>query len=155
MFLTELEKNEISHNHLFSLNLPVLSTGWPGFQKGAFDGCHRYAEYDYLYAPEPPKNACNPEHFNMKSTIDCGGYYVVDDSVYPSTLVADFELLCDQAYKVPLVESIFFIGVLLGAPGFGDAADYFGRKKALLAGLICMGRQSIGSYIIHSEIVSC
>ena len=82
----------------------------------------------------------------MKSTIDCGGYYVVDDSVYASTLVADFELLCDQAYKVPLVESIFFIGVLLGAPAFGYAADYFGRKKALLAGLICMGGDSIGNY---------
>ena len=91
----------------------------------------------------------------MRSTIDCGGYYVVDDSVYASTLVADFELLCDQAYKVPLVESIFFIGGLLGAPAFGYAADYFGRKKALLAGLICMGRDSIGNWSIHPLFFYC
>ena len=110
-------------------------------QKGAFDGCHRYKEYDYLTAPT--QSACNPEHFNRESIIDCRGYYVVDDSVYASTLVADFGLFCDLAYKVPLVKSIFFIGVLFGAPAFGYAADYFGRKKTLLAGLITMGWDSI------------
>ena len=68
---------------------------------------------------------------------------MADDSVYATTLVADFDLFCDLAYKVPLVESIFFVGVLVGAPVFGYAADYFGRKKTLLAGLICMEWYSI------------
>ena len=93
---------------------------------------------------------CNPEHFNREIVIECGGYYVVDDSVYASTLVADFDLFCDLAYKVPLVESIFFIGVLLGAPAFGYAADYFGRKKTLLAGLASMGWKSM-EYRINKD----
>ena len=125
--------------------IPTSSNSTLSIQSEVFDGCHRYKEYDFLTAPKFP---CDAEHFNQNITIDCGGEYVADDSVYASTLVADFGLFCDLAYKVPLVESIFFVGVLIGAPVFGYAADYFGRKKTLLAGLVCMGCYSVEIVII-------
>ena len=40
-----------------------------------------------------------------------------------------WDLLCDQAYKVDLVQSVLMAGSLFGALIFGALADVYGRRK--------------------------
>lgn len=40
-----------------------------------------------------------------------------------------WNLICDQAYKVDLVQSVLMVGSLTGALIFGALADIYGRRK--------------------------
>ena len=57
----------------------------------------------------------------------------------PSTLVladmdlsvaAEWGLVCDQAWLLAQLNSMLFVGFLVGAPAFGWAADRFGRRRS-------------------------
>lgn len=52
-----------------------------------------------------------------------------------SSIVTEWFLVKDQAYKVSLAGSLFFAGVLLGNVLFGPLSDKIGRKPVFLAGL--------------------
>lgn len=45
------------------------------------------------------------------------------------TLPQQWDLVCEDAYKVDLVQSVLMAGTLFGAVMFGALADRFGRRK--------------------------
>ncbi|CAH9052460.1 unnamed protein product, partial [Cuscuta epithymum] len=54
-----------------------------------------------------------------------------------SSSVAEFGLICDQKYRVGLVQSLFFVGCMIGAGVFGHLSDSrMGRKGSLT--LVCI-----------------
>lgn len=57
--------------------------------------------------------------------------------------MSDFELQCDNVWKVQFANSAFFFGFLFGAVFWGVVADKYGRRgsmfSACLASAICTG----------------
>ncbi|XP_039180840.1 solute carrier family 22 member 4 [Crotalus tigris] len=64
--------------------------------------------------------------------------------VYLSTIVTEWNLVCDSDWKAPLTTSLFFVGVLLGSFVSGQLSDKFGRKAILFA---TMGVQTGFSFL--------
>ncbi|XP_039339818.1 solute carrier family 22 member 5-like isoform X1 [Mauremys reevesii] len=64
--------------------------------------------------------------------------------LYLSTIVTEWNLVCDDDWKAPLTASLFFVGVLVGSFISGQISDKFGRKKVLFA---TMGVQTGFSFL--------
>ncbi|XP_069827053.1 solute carrier family 22 member 4-like [Dendropsophus ebraccatus] len=60
-----------------------------------------------------------------------GWHYARD--LYHSTVVTQWDIVCDNDWKGPLTTSLFFAGVLTGSFISGQLSDSFGRKKILFA----------------------
>ncbi|XP_064191113.1 organic cation/carnitine transporter 2-like isoform X2 [Anguilla rostrata] len=54
---------------------------------------------------------------------------------YESTIVTEWNLVCDEAWKPPFAASIYFFGVLIGSFVSGHFSDRFGRKPVLFASM--------------------
>ncbi|KAK5620839.1 hypothetical protein CRENBAI_018017 [Crenichthys baileyi] len=63
----------------------------------------------------------------------CLDGWAFDQSVYTSTIVSEWNLVCDESWKSPLTSSIFFCGVLTGSLISGQLSDRFGRKIVMFA----------------------
>ncbi|KAL3063417.1 hypothetical protein OYC64_003060 [Pagothenia borchgrevinki] len=65
-------------------------------------------------------------------TVQCQKGWVYDNSTYKSTLATEWDLVCSRKGMNKATATIFFIGVMLGAPLFGFLSDRFGRRPLLL-----------------------
>ncbi|KAG8578981.1 hypothetical protein GDO81_010680 [Engystomops pustulosus] len=72
----------------------------------------------------------NVSNIEKEKCLD-GWHY--DQDVYQSTVVTEWDIVCDNDWKGPLTSSLFFAGVLTGSFVSGQLSDSFGRKKILFA----------------------
>ncbi|KAK7071333.1 hypothetical protein SK128_003957 [Halocaridina rubra] len=74
--------------------------------------------------------------------------YVYDKSVYATSAVIDYELVCDRAWLRATVQSLYMVGMLIGSYLFGDLSDRFGRKPIFLSALVIMVVVGVGHAVI-------
>ncbi|KAL0880251.1 hypothetical protein ABMA27_002708 [Loxostege sticticalis] len=55
-----------------------------------------------------------------------------DTSVFTSTIITEWKLICDRRWLASFTQTVFQFGTLVGSVCFGMAADRFGRRKPLL-----------------------
>ncbi|XP_025901384.1 solute carrier family 22 member 4-like, partial [Nothoprocta perdicaria] len=53
--------------------------------------------------------------------------------LYRSTIVSEWNLVCEDDWKAPLTTSLFYVGVLVGSFVSGQLSDRFGRKSVLFS----------------------
>uniref|UniRef100_F1RQV3 Major facilitator superfamily (MFS) profile domain-containing protein n=1 Tax=Sus scrofa TaxID=9823 RepID=F1RQV3_PIG len=95
---------------------------------------------DRLGAPEPCRRFTKPQWALLSpnasvhgaATEGCHDGWVYDRSVFPSTIVTEWDLVCEARTLRDLAQSIYMTGVLVGAAVFGSLADRLGRKAPLV-----------------------
>ncbi|MBZ3884214.1 Solute carrier family 22 member 4 [Sciurus carolinensis] len=70
------------------------------------------------------------EQLEQESCLDGWEF---SQEVYLSTIVTEWNLVCEDDWKTPLTASLFFVGVLIGSFVSGQLSDRFGRKNILFA----------------------
>ncbi|XP_062976773.1 solute carrier family 22 member 4 [Elgaria multicarinata webbii] len=106
--------------------------------------CRRYrleALRNFSAANLEPGRDVNLSQVEQEKCLD-GWEYSRDP--YTSTIVSEWNLVCDDDWKTPLTTSLFFVGVLLGSFISGQLSDRFGRKAILFA---TMGVQTGFSFL--------
>ncbi|XP_022280977.1 solute carrier family 22 member 5 isoform X1 [Canis lupus familiaris] len=88
-----------------------------------------------------PERDVDLEQLEQESCLD--GWEFSQD-VYQSTIVTEWNLVCEDDWKAPLTVSLFFVGVLVSSFISGQLSDRFGRKNVLF---VTMGMQTGFSFL--------
>ncbi|XP_071997888.1 solute carrier family 22 member 16 [Engystomops pustulosus] len=63
--------------------------------------------------------------------FSCSDGYQYDHTNLESSIVTDWDLVCDYEWHSKLIQPTFMLGVLIGAVAFGDIADRVGRRPIM------------------------
>ncbi|XP_075692947.1 solute carrier family 22 member 6-B-like [Rhinoderma darwinii] len=100
-----------------------------------------------LEDPYLPKDSCN-RYISLLSndTEACKqGEIKYDLSLYTSTIVSEWDLVCEREWMKELAQSTYMAGVLVGAIIYGTLADRFGRRIVLLTCLLQIASMGTGA----------
>ncbi|XP_072019159.1 organic cation transporter protein-like [Amphiura filiformis] len=86
-----------------------------------FAKCDRYDISELYFSPGDIQDV------NSTSSIACDAGWVYDRSMYHSSIISEFDLVCDRKTLPRIAQSIYFAGVLIGSVLFGSMADWIGR----------------------------
>ena len=78
-------------------------------------------EYTFLNITN---NTCSKDNFDQNEQKSCSEI-LYDHEYYGSTLISEFGLSCGGEWKIPLVESMSFVGIMIAAMSCGLLADNF------------------------------
>ncbi|XP_072036718.1 organic cation transporter protein-like [Amphiura filiformis] len=114
-------------------------TAIPTDEEGSYESCLKYNLTGVLFYP-----GINTTDFtNQTQSCDAGWAY--DDSQYESTIITDFNLVCDKNGLSNVAQSVFFAGNLVGSLVFGVLADWLGRSPAMIIALVIWFSSAMGT----------
>nr|XP_058939585.1 solute carrier family 22 member 16 isoform X2 [Kogia breviceps] len=111
--------------------------------------CHRFRRDD--------KSSLNYDYNGHKSSFPCLDGYIYDKSKWRSTVVTEWDLVCNREWFGRLIQPTFMLGVLLGAVIFGYLSDRAGRRLVLWAtstGVFLFGIAAAFTFDYYSFIVT-
>ncbi|PNJ37960.1 solute carrier family 22 member 6 [Pongo pygmaeus] len=104
-----------------------LEVWLPRDRKGQPESCLRFTSPQW--GPPFPNGT---EANGTGATEPCTDGWIYDNSTFPSTIVTEWDLVCSHRALRQLAQSLYMVGVLLGAMVFGYLADRLGRRKVLI-----------------------
>ncbi|XP_016071840.1 PREDICTED: solute carrier family 22 member 6 isoform X2 [Miniopterus natalensis] len=104
-----------------------LEAWLPRDRRGRPESCLRFTSLQW--GPPFPNGT---EANGTEATEPCPDGWIYDNSTFPSTIVSEWDLVCSHRALRQLAQSLYMVGVLLGAMVFGYLADRLGRRKVLI-----------------------
>ncbi|XP_054166225.1 organic cation transporter protein-like [Oppia nitens] len=118
----------MSSLYSISVKLSALNVSNVWFSCLAFDSTEQHIRHEMISSAKQ----------DTHSTENCD-HYVYDKREFHSTIVTEWDIVCDNSWKLPLSQSGLMIGVLLGNLIFGLLSDRYGRKAPFtIAPVICL-----------------
>ncbi|KAF7258849.1 hypothetical protein EG68_03727 [Paragonimus skrjabini miyazakii] len=102
-----------------------------------YRGCQRYQQDWTSESMSEWIDELIAENFSIElplPTESChqGYVYRLSELQYPSSVVIEFQTVCDHGWLVPMGTSVYMLGMMVGFIVGGWAGDRFGRKKTSL-----------------------
>nr|XP_023439376.2 solute carrier family 22 member 22-like [Dasypus novemcinctus] len=107
--------------------------------------CRRFRQIQWQLL-EHNELATNTTELETEPCLDGWTY---DQSIFTSTIVTQWDLVCDSQSLKSLSQSIFTAGYTIGAPLSGYTGDRFGRKTVLLAFSLFMA--FLGTFSVFAQ----
>lgn len=82
-----------------------------------------------------PTGVQGEDHDGIDDREPCTSW-VYDRSMYGKTVNEEWDMVCSNRWMVSSVQSIYLAGMVVGTVGTSHIADWFGRKKTMLGGLL-------------------
>lgn len=109
-------------------NLSKEGEAWlPRDRQGQPESCLQFSS-----PQQGPPFPNGTETDGVGATEPCTNGWIYDNSTFPSTIVTEWDLVCSRRVLRQLAQSLYMVGVLLGAIVFGHLADRLGRRKVLI-----------------------
>ncbi|XP_015680830.1 solute carrier family 22 member 6-B-like [Protobothrops mucrosquamatus] len=111
------------------------------------DSCQRFAGW-----LAPNSNDTAGREVGLEPCLDGWQY---DHSTFTSTIVTEWDLVCNLQPLKSLAQSLFMAGVLVGAFILGDLSDRFGRRLILIWSLLMVAAMGTGAAFSNSFLTYC
>nr|XP_055036138.1 organic cation/carnitine transporter 2 [Misgurnus anguillicaudatus] len=85
----------------------------------------------------------------------CVDGWTYSTDIYHSTIVSEWDLVCDNEWKVPFASSTLYMGYLLGSLVSGQLSDRFGRKKVLFISLAAEALLILAQSFSNTWLIFC
>uniref|UniRef100_A0A8C2CGL6 Solute carrier family 22 member 5 n=1 Tax=Cyprinus carpio TaxID=7962 RepID=A0A8C2CGL6_CYPCA len=94
----------------------------------------------------------NLTDITLETCVDGWSY---STEIYHSTIVSEWDLVCDSEWRVPFASSTLYMGYLLGSLVSGQLSDRFGRRKVFFMSLAAEALVILAQSFSNSWLLFC
>ncbi|XP_036448623.1 solute carrier family 22 member 7b.1 isoform X4 [Colossoma macropomum] len=123
-----------------------LTVSIPQHEDGTFASCHMFTEPQFHLLE-------NSSDATELPVVQCQDGWEYDHSTFESTLATEWNLVCDKKGMNKATATIFFSGVMVGAPVLGSLSDRFGRKRMLMVSYLSAAFFAVASAFSTSFVM--